>query len=281
MIYNLIMMCGSGFVPTPPEPWDLDSLHFVDSTTITEVYLSLNGSYFSPDGSLFFAMSANSVSTVYRDIFKFSLSTPYLLSSRTLIQTKTNYTGLATDPTSMTFKDDGTDMYLLDNSGDSIRQSTLSTAWDLSTATLTTSKSIGTQTVWPQGIFFGNSGTKMYLVGNTSTNVWEFNLGTAWDVSTASVFQSYDTGSTPRSVYFKTDGTRMFTVSASSNDIRQYELTSAWDVSTASLTKTKTLVAAIDPPGDLLFNADGTKMFVSDSTAGSPGDRRVYNYSFA
>ena len=281
MIYNLVMMCGSGYVPTPPEPWDLDNLPFVNATTITEVYLILAGSYFSPDGSLFFAMSANSVSTADRDIFKFSLSTPYLLSSRTLIQTKTNYTGLATLPTSMTFKDDGTEMYLVDNTGDSIRQSTLSTAWDLSTATLTTSRSVGTQINQPAGVFFGNSGTKMYLVGNTSSNVWEFNLGTAWDVSTASVFQSYDTGATPRSVYFKTDGTRMFTVSRTASNIRQYELTSAWDISTASLTKTKTLVASNDTPQDLLFNGDGTKMFVSDGEVGSPGDRRVYNYSFA
>jgi sugar lactone lactonase YvrE len=281
MIYNLVMMCGSGYVPTPPEPWDLDNLPFVNATTITQVYLNLVGSYFSPDGSLFFAMDSSSVSTARRNIYKFSLSTPYLLSSRTLIQTKTNYTGLATIPNSITFKDDGTEMYLADTTGDSIRQSTLSTAWDLSTATLTTSKSVGTQTVNPSGVFFGDNGTKMYLAGNTSSNVWEFNLGTAWDVSTASLFQSYDTGATPKSVYFKTDGTRMFTVSSTTSNIRQYELTSAWDISTASLTKTKTLVASNDTPQDLLFNGDGTKMFVSDGEIGSPGDRRVYNYSFA
>jgi DNA-binding beta-propeller fold protein YncE len=281
MIYNLVMMCGSGYVPTPPEPWDLDNLPFVDTTTITELYLNLAGSYFSPDGSLFFAMSSNSVSTTYRDILKFSLSTPYLLSSRTLIQTKTNYTGLATLPRSITFKPDGKQMYLADNTGDSIRWCTLSTAWDLSTATLTASKSISAQTINPSGVFFGDNGRKMYLGSNSTVRIWQFNLGTAWNVSTASFVQSYDPVSSATSIYFKADGTRMFTVSSFSDVIGQYELTSAWDISTASLTKTKTLVASNTSSSSLLFNGDGTKMFVSDGELGSPGDRRVYNYSFA
>ena len=124
------------------------------------------------------------------------------------------------------FKDDGTKMYVVGISSDSVYQYSLSTAWDLSTASYdSVSFSVAGQDSLPFDLFFKDDGTKMYVLGFTTKAIYQYSLSTAWNVGTA----SYDTvflyligdAFSPSSLSFKSDGAQMY-VLAGADTIYQY-----------------------------------------------------------
>ena len=80
--------------------------------------------------------------------------------------------------------------------GDYVKEYTLTTAYDISTATVTATKLVlvsgthgnGDTTVLPTQVVFNNDGTKMFTVNNTGTssnpvpNVDYWSLSTAFDL---------------------------------------------------------------------------------------------------
>jgi len=131
----------------------------------------------------------------------------------------------------------------------------------------------------PQAIEFGDNGKLMFITGRGSDLVHEYSLSSAFDLSTASVtgtsFDVSSEDSAPIDVTFNTDGTLMFIAGASSNSLYQYSLNSAFDIGTASFTGTIFDVSGEDTsPQDMIFNSDGTLMFVMGLSSSS-----VYRYS--
>ena len=106
------------------------------------------------------------------------------------------------------FKPDGTKVYLLGTQGDDVNEYSLSTAWDLSTASYSQNFSVQTQETNPCGIFFKPDGSKMYIIGTSGDDVNEYNLSTLWDISTASYSQVFSVSAqmdNPRAIFFKGD----------------------------------------------------------------------------
>jgi 6-phosphogluconolactonase (cycloisomerase 2 family) len=92
-----------------------------------------------------------------------------------------------TSPANITFKPDGTKMYVIGSASDLVHQYTLSTAWDLDTASYdSVSFDVSSEDASPMGVAFKPDGTKMYVVGNVSDSVHQYTLSTAWDLDTAS-----------------------------------------------------------------------------------------------
>ena len=95
-------------------------------------------------------------------------------------------------PTWCEFSPDGTYFYCWYwyDSGRNIYQYTLSTPWDLTTASLTRLKSLA----WNIGdntydVRFSPSWLKMYVwIRNNQWKIFQYNLSTAWDISTATYF---------------------------------------------------------------------------------------------
>ncbi len=73
------------------------------------------------------------------------------------------------DPKDVAFNSDGTKMFVIDNYADDITEYTLSTGFDVSTATYVDEFSISDQSTAAYGLTFNNDGTKMYITvyGNT------------------------------------------------------------------------------------------------------------------
>lgn len=182
------------------------------------------------------------------------------------------------NPRGMFFKPDGTKMYITGNSGDDVNEYALSTAWDLTTASYTTTFSVSSQEATPSGVHFKTDGTKMYVIGYTSDAVHEYDLSTAWDVSTASLNQSQsvagqETG--PRGLCFKSDGTKMWVSGTAGDGIDEYSLSTAWDVSTIShsyftsfngtnaLTSAGTTNVSETNPFALFWSPDGDILFMT------------------
>lgn len=186
-------------------------------------------------------------------------------------------------PTATFFKPDGTIMYVMCvavSSGNFgvIYQYTLSTAWDVSTASYA-SKTFAADTN-AIGMFFKSDGTKLYVCENGGTSaVIEYDLSTAWDISTASasgdtfVFSAQLTEA--YGVYFKPDGTSMY-LTNSGNTVYQYTLSTAWDITTASYASKSFTLTTINY-GGVSFNSDGTKMYALRSQT----DGVIYQYTLS
>jgi len=186
------------------------------------------------------------------------------------------------EPGGIAFNNDGTKMYIVGVNGDDVNQYTLSTAFDISTASFdSVTFSVASQDTSPLDIAFNNDGTKMYIAGGTGDDINEYALSTAFAISTASFTTNFSVSSqdTPQVVTFNNDGTKMFICGSSSDTVFQYSLTTAFDISTASYDSVSFSVASQEAtPNGLAFNNDGTKMYI---TGASGDDVNQYTLSTA
>lgn len=177
-----------------------------------------------------------------------------------------------TSPDGLFFKADGTAMYVLGDTNSTVFQYTLSTAWDVSTASYASKSFVySAQTTQGSGMAFKPDGTKMYIVRNGASDfIYQYTLSTAWDVSTASYdSKSLDVAaqdSAPQGVAFKTDGTKMYLLGNTGNDVTEYDLSTAWDISTASFLQVGSVGSLSTTPMDFAFSSDGTVLFVADGS---------------
>jgi len=174
-------------------------------------------------------------------------------------------------PSGLFFKPDGTKMYVIGFTDDNVNEYDLSTAWDISNASYLQNFSVVAQETASSGVFFKPDGTKMYVIGFIDDNVNEYDLSTAWDVSSASYLQNFSVSSqetNPTGIFFKPDGTKMYVVGSSGDDVNEYDLSTAWDVSSASYLQNFSVSSQELFPTGLFFSPDGTKMYV----IGASGD---------
>jgi DNA-binding beta-propeller fold protein YncE len=103
----------------------------------------------------------------------------------------------------------------------------LSTAWDVSTASFLQNFSVVTEDTLPQDLFFKPDGTKMFVCGAQGQDVNEYDLSTAWDVTTASFLQNFNVKTFANNFYgmfFKPDGTKMFALGVTDRVVAAYNL---------------------------------------------------------
>ena len=131
--------------------------------------------------------------------------------------------------------------------------------------------SVASQDTSPQSIVFNTDGTKMFIVGTNNDAIYEYTLGTAFNVSTASYsgnnFSVASQENLPQSIVFNTDGTKMFIVGTTNDTVYEYTLSTAFSVSTAAYSGNSFSVATQETaPAELAFNNDGTKLFIVGSS---------------
>ena len=151
--------------------------------------------------------------------------------------------------------------------GKDVNEYTLSTGFDVSTASFVDSFSVSSQETAPVGITFNTDGTKMFVIGHSGATVDEYTLSTGFDVSTASYDSSFSVSSQeryPSSVTFSNDGKKMFVIGINDDEVNEYSLSTGFDVSTASFVGNFSVSPGVPAPNCLAFNNDGTKMFVGD-----------------
>jgi hypothetical protein len=174
-------------------------------------------------------------------------------------------------PTGLFIGNNGTKMYVNGSTGDDVNEYTLGTAWDITTATFVTTFSTAAQDTVPVDLFFKPDGLSMFIMGGNNDIVYQYTLGTAWSVATASyASKSFNVGTqeaSPSGLWFKPDGTVMYVIGSVSDAVYQYTLSTAWDVSTASYGGIFYSVAAQDTaPTQVNLSDDGLKMWLLGST---------------
>jgi len=189
-----------------------------------------------------------------------------------------NYSGLSksisseeTAPTGLFLSPDGLNMYVNGSTGDDVNQYTLSTAFNVSTASFVRLFSTSAQDSAPNDIFFKPDGLSMFIMGATNDTVFQYTLSSAFDISTASYasksFNVNSQESSPTGLWFKPDGTVMYIIGTSADAVFQYTLSTAWDVSTASYASILFSVASQEiTPNQVNLSADGLTMWILGQT---------------
>tara|TARA_Y100000996_G_scaffold370193_1_gene317623 strand:- start:1564 stop:2769 length:1206 start_codon:yes stop_codon:yes gene_type:complete len=199
---------------------------------------------FNNDGTKFFVMGYSG-----DDVNEYTLSTAYDLSTGTFVDAY-DISGKSTSPHGLDFKPDGTEMYVVSYGDSNVHQWTLSTGWDVSTASFTRTFDT-TRDDYRHGIRFKPDGTKMYICGGNYTSddkTDQYTLSTAWDISTA----SYDSVSldhsshdiTPLDILWNDDGTKFYMLGGSGHTITEYTCSTAYQLSSASFTSESFIVSA-------------------------------------
>ncbi len=223
------------------------------------------------------------------------------IAEPTLVRSKAveNVSGYLT--MALTFNNDGTKMYTSSMSAESgakddkVYEYDLTTAYNISTATLRTSLDVGkytgstTHIHGAMQVVFNNDGTKMFIADHHKTII-EWTLTTPYDIDTASTTykpgQGYDTNlqeKRPTSVAFNNDGTKMFVTGNGKNDdtpgeINEYTLDTPFVIETGvTHINTEDLSSTIGYIDGIVFNYDGTKMYLS-SGGESGGDNTIRQY---
>ena len=171
-------------------------------------------------------------------------------------------------PHDITFKPDGTEMYILGNSNPTMYQLTLSTAWDITTATATGNKNISSGSASLYGLDISTDGLNIYTTSAAAGTIEQYTLGTAWDITTATLTRTFSTTAqdgAPLAVAFKPDGLKMYMVGNTGNDVNEYNLSTAWNISTAVYSQVFSLASQTTAPIGLhLRKTDGLKMYIAD-----------------
>ena len=206
-----------------------------------------------------------------------------------------------TTPRHVEFNTDGTKMFIVGGTLDFVYEWTLTTGFDISTATydggaeafdLHKNNNAAKGDGQPRGIHFNPEGTKMFVVGNAADEINQYTLSTGFDVSTTSTANpvrkdiTATVGGSPQGLEFNTDGTKMFVVHRSgTNSLHEFTLTTGFDISTmindGSDVKS-TIIDDLNGAFGIAFSSDGTKMFVVENSNASDGtDQTVNEYTLS
>ena len=173
-----------------------------------------------------------------------------------------NYTLSGSQGNAVTAKPDGTEVYTYLYS-QTLRQWTLSTPWDLSTATLT-HENLATGFI-TQGIRFKPDGLKMYSFGNAQMKEWD--LSTPWDLSTLSSLSTNSVPSYMTGCFMKPDGLKAYSTNQSSELVYEYNLSVAWDISTGVLGDTVNVATNSLNAQEVFWKSDGLIMYVGNTSS--------------
>jgi len=202
--------------------WDISTAVFFQSVSTQAIGEAAIGPFFKPDGLKMYLLKSGA-----DQVAEFNLSTAWDISTAVFLHYY-SVAGQDTNPSAMFFKPDGLKMYILGNTGDDINEYNLSTAWDISTAVFLQRFSLSSFDTIPSSLFFKPDGLKMYFIGNSNDFLREFNLGTAWDISTAVFFQNFSIGfgdPTNTGLFFKPDGLKMYFTESTNDRVYEYDLT--------------------------------------------------------
>lgn len=223
------------------------------------------GLSFKPDGTKMYVVG-NATDSVY----EYDLSTAWDQETASYTNNSFSFSSQETTPQQVAFKSDGTKMYVVGSTSDGVFEYSLSTAWDVSTASYTNNSFTSIGEASPQGMFFKSDGTQMWITGSSGDDVQEFTMDPAWDITTCSAGSSFSVNSqeaTPSGLSFNSDGTKMYIVGYTSDAVHQYDLSSAWDVSTATFSKSLDIHYTTPVVRDIFFKSDGTAMYFIGPTS--------------
>jgi len=251
--------------------FQLNNASFAQSFDVSPQDGGPSGLAFKPDGSQLYIVGRGN-----DNVYQYSLSTAFDISTASFSRSF-DVSPQEDIPSALAFKPDGSQLYVTGRRESDVFQYGLSTAFDISTASVSQSLDVAAQDGTPRGLAFKPDGSQLYLVGEQNDNVYQYSLSTAFDVSTASFSRSFDVSSqdsTPTGLAFKPDGSQLYITGTSNVNVYQYGLSTAFDISTASFSRSFSVSTQDTSPTGLVFEPDGSQLYVVGNS-----NANVYQYA--
>lgn len=230
---------------------------------------------FSSDGSKIFIFF-----TTGYIVYRYDLTTPWDLSAYTVnASTLALDTSIITTTQSAVTTPNGKYVCPICASNYHVYQVELSTPYDLSTEVYDYNfLDISSETYSAaNSITWSEDGTSFFKLGDsTEEHVTQYNMTTPYDVTTATFYDSFYTGSQgtdPMCIDILPGGTSFYVLSSSI--LYRYSMTRAYDLTSATYNISYSLTEAADPTG-FSFSRDGYNLYVL-----SDGDSKIYRYTMA
>jgi len=245
----------SDFYGTSYVDWKIEYASlYVESDDLSTELDYIRSITFKTDGSAVYLYGTLS-GTGY--LYRYPLSTAWDVSTLSGYDISDFWEGIR----DLAFSSDGTKLYTIDNFPDQeIKEYTLSTAWDHTTATLSNTLDISSKITFPFDFYLKPDGTRIYIVG--SRDIVEYRMNTAWDLTTA-VYVDTQTdilqNETYDGLFIGDEGTKLYAMGY--RFIDQYSLSTAWDMSTITYDNSRLAVIS-EQYGNLWFKPDGLHFYV-------------------
>ena len=167
-----------------------------------------------------------------------------------------------TVPAGIFFKPDGLRMYVIGRLNRTIYEYTLTSPYDISTASFSASKNVSAQDNGPVDLYISDDGLTMFMLGLSNDYVYQYTLGTAWNINTATYtvksFYVFPYESAPYALTFNPDGTKMYFGGQGNARIYEFNLSTPFDFAGS---ETYVGNSFYQSPNGFCFNEDGTKAY--------------------
>lgn len=238
------------------------------ATTSTDTYSvpagSPNGIFISDNGTKLYISSQGGT------VEEYTLSTANDLTTISYETSKT-LTGLDDGRLRGIFVDTtGTKLFIADYGSRDITEYTMS-AFDLSTLNTTPTRQVNLNTIKPGGgigatenMIFSRDGLRLYHYVEASGVIDQFNMSTAFDLTTlSSNSKTLSATTTARGIVITTNGDFIY-VSDSGDNLIEYALATPFELDTASATGTTYQQTELEINAKYSFSNDMTKLYASN-----------------
>ena len=239
---------GTSGINTISSTTDIQSWYYTNkSKSVTTDDGIPNAVYVGASGTAMFI-----IGDANNRVIQYTLSTPYDVSTAGAATTFFSTATQETVPTGIDFNSTGTKMFVsgqtgvapLIAGGEYVHEYSLSTPWNVAPTSVgwTTSYNVTAQDTAPQGVAFGDSGSKMYVVGSTNDTVYQYSLSTPYSLASGVTYdnKSLAVGSVtpfgetlPTDISFNSSGTSLWVIGQTNDRIYEFRLSTPWDISTA------------------------------------------------
>lgn len=237
----LVEIEGDHTLPDNMHDWNVERIaqgtcdleEVTPNNYLDQAIYSAKGATASPDGRYLYVLrnSPNEQGILQYELFK-----PYALGQLYYGNKGVSTVSLTSDLENLVFKPDGTKLYSIDpTTQKKIYAWNLSTAWDVSTATIDANE-VKTFTDTVHVLAFKPDGLRA-IVGDGST-LYQYTLSTAWNLTTASkdtpTLNISATTTDVHNIFFNSTGTRLYVKASSSGDFETWELPTAYTLTAGS-----------------------------------------------
>jgi len=238
--------------------YDIQYSVFNSQESVSPPSSGLRGLSFSPDGLKMYSLFQSS-----NRLVQYNLSTAFDVSTASFFSSFV-YSSQDTNMADIFWGDDGEKLYLIGKSSRSVHEYDVSTAYTISTASFNQSLVVSSQDTEPSSLTFRSNGESLYISGSANDSLYQYNLSTAWDISTATFITSYDISSKisdPTGIFLHPSGLYIFVVGRTNDKIVRYNFGSPYLISALVYSQQFTFVTPSLNPSGLYFQPDSDYFF--------------------
>lgn len=206
-------------------PWDVSTAAYLQAFDPSDEDLPYNVQ-FSPDGKRMFMAG---VGTEY--LYAYELTTAWDISTASYLEVRVSVPEIQ----GFWFRADGLRFYYCDSISQTIKVYYLSTPWDISTAEINAPNTFDPTGLMPQpkGVAFNAAGTQMFIISYVVDLIYQYDLGTPWDLTTAVAGTSLDISTeenVPTHFCINHEMSRLYLVGTQNKTVYQYNMTLTLDM---------------------------------------------------